>query len=276
MARGGSRPSGTRIHRRLFRPDGLYAFGRQPEAIHWDLAQLAGCLTLIGEAPACPTCSAAWPAGSRRRWSPACCVGSASSQRGEAEDRRSWPRPRSQALRSARRIDRFFFDWRGGRDPAPSDTRRELPTLAPALEGRQRAIPSYTGPTPNPARCISRRSRRSGRRSRKSTTGSRSRTKSRRSAEWATPWTTGCTQLDRRTATWCRRQARLMTETLVSTEPATGARSGPATCRRCRRRGRGRARRLAGMGGAFGHLSDRGAAPLRQCRRAAKEPSSPS
>ena len=31
---------------------GLYAFGRQPEAIHWDLAQLAGCLALIGEAPA--------------------------------------------------------------------------------------------------------------------------------------------------------------------------------------------------------------------------------
>ncbi len=31
---------------------GLYAFGRQPEAIHWDLAQLAGCLSLITEAPA--------------------------------------------------------------------------------------------------------------------------------------------------------------------------------------------------------------------------------
>jgi hypothetical protein len=28
---------------------GLYAFGRQPEAIHWDLQQLAGCLSLIAE-----------------------------------------------------------------------------------------------------------------------------------------------------------------------------------------------------------------------------------
>ena len=28
---------------------GLYAFGRQPEAIHWDVAQLAGCLSLVGE-----------------------------------------------------------------------------------------------------------------------------------------------------------------------------------------------------------------------------------
>ena len=48
---------------------GLYAFGRQPEAIHWDLAQLAGCLALITDAPPCPRC---WPAGanaSRRHWS---------------------------------------------------------------------------------------------------------------------------------------------------------------------------------------------------------------
>src|SRR5436190_7535485 len=29
---------------------GLYAFGRQPEAIHWDLAQLAGCLSLVADA----------------------------------------------------------------------------------------------------------------------------------------------------------------------------------------------------------------------------------
>jgi len=30
---------------------GLYAFGRQPEAIQWDLAQLAGSLSLVTEAP---------------------------------------------------------------------------------------------------------------------------------------------------------------------------------------------------------------------------------
>ena len=34
-----------------FDETGLYAFGRQPEAIHWDVAQLGGCLALIGEAP---------------------------------------------------------------------------------------------------------------------------------------------------------------------------------------------------------------------------------
>src|SRR5205823_1207217 len=39
---------------------GLYAFGRQPEAIHWDLAQLAGCLSLIGDAPALSELLAGW------------------------------------------------------------------------------------------------------------------------------------------------------------------------------------------------------------------------
>src|SRR5678816_2197080 len=40
---------------------GLYAFGRQPEAIHWDVAQLAGCLSMIGEAPALSDLLASWP-----------------------------------------------------------------------------------------------------------------------------------------------------------------------------------------------------------------------
>src|SRR5205085_8919839 len=39
---------------------GLYAFGRQPEAIHWDLAQLAGCLSLVAEAPRLSEMLSAW------------------------------------------------------------------------------------------------------------------------------------------------------------------------------------------------------------------------
>src|SRR5206468_9272801 len=39
---------------------GLYAFGRQPEAIHWDLAQLAGCLSLIADASALSELLAGW------------------------------------------------------------------------------------------------------------------------------------------------------------------------------------------------------------------------
>ena len=70
MARGASRPSGTPdFTAAYFDHDGLYAFGRQPEAIHWDLAQLAGCLALVGEAPPLSDCSATGASGSRRRWS---------------------------------------------------------------------------------------------------------------------------------------------------------------------------------------------------------------
>jgi hypothetical protein len=36
-----------RLHRRLFRHNGLYSFGRQPEAAFWNLQQLAGCLTMV-------------------------------------------------------------------------------------------------------------------------------------------------------------------------------------------------------------------------------------
>ena len=47
---------------------GLYAFGRQPEAIHWDLAQLAGCLVAgHRRARRCPTCSPAGATASKRR-----------------------------------------------------------------------------------------------------------------------------------------------------------------------------------------------------------------
>src|SRR5579884_2859876 len=45
-----------------FDQGGLYAFGRQPEAIHWDLAQLAGCLSLIARSSALSDKLAGWSA----------------------------------------------------------------------------------------------------------------------------------------------------------------------------------------------------------------------
>ena len=43
-----------------FDHSGLYAFGRQPEAIHWDLAQLGGCLALLAEGPPLADILASW------------------------------------------------------------------------------------------------------------------------------------------------------------------------------------------------------------------------
>ena len=118
---------------------GLYAFGRQPEAIHWDLAQLGGSLSLVAEAPALSELLAAWPfeealvaALMKRLGLPA------GSNDGEIAA------ALIAALQSREAsIDRLFFDWRGGRDPGaeryPSEPYR---ALAKTLQGRARA-PSH-------------------------------------------------------------------------------------------------------------------------------------
>ena len=132
-----------------FDHSGLYAFGRQPEAIHWDLAQLAGCLALVAEAPALSDRLAGWS----KRFD-AALVAALIKRLGivpGADDRPlAGALIRALATRDAS-IDRIFFDWRGGRDPGeaayPSEHFR---LLAKQLEGRARAPthPYWSGPGP--------------------------------------------------------------------------------------------------------------------------------
>jgi serine/tyrosine/threonine adenylyltransferase len=130
---------------------GLYAFRRQPEAIHWDLAQLAGCLSLITEAPPLSEILAAWS----DRFEEAL-VSAMLSRLGvaptEGEQDRQLVALLVTALSSrAQTIDRIFFDWRGGRDPGvelyPSDPFR---ALAKALERREtrQSHPYWSDPEP--------------------------------------------------------------------------------------------------------------------------------
>ena len=120
---------------------GLYAFGRQPEAIHWDVAQLAGCLAMIGEAPALSDLLASWPARFQAALLERMMARIGIDQRGEGEDR-----PLVSAMIAALRsrvvgIDRFFFDWRGGRIPADDVYGAgELDELRALLEDRQRPL----------------------------------------------------------------------------------------------------------------------------------------
>ena len=128
---------------------GLYAFGRQPEAIHWDLAQLGGCLSLLAEAPPLSDMLAGWS----DRFEQALV---------KAMIRRLGPAPADndgevaaaliKALATrAHPIDRVFFDWRGGSDPGaesyPGDDFRELARL---LKGRERPLshPYWSDPAP--------------------------------------------------------------------------------------------------------------------------------
>ena len=115
---------------------GLYSFARQPEAIHWDLAQLAGSLSLVAEAPALSDLLAGWSTRFE-----AALVGALLARLGVAGDE-DLAAALIKALTSREAtIDRIFFDWRGGRDPGaglyPSEPFR---ALAKALDGRERVV----------------------------------------------------------------------------------------------------------------------------------------
>jgi uncharacterized protein YdiU (UPF0061 family) len=128
---------------------GLYAFGRQPEAFHWDLAQFAGCLSLVAEAPALSEMLAGWSA----RFEGAL-VAAMLRRLGIAAgpDDRDIAAALVTALATREAsIDRIFFDWRGGRDPGPELYPSEpFRTLAKALEGRERpqSHPYWSGRSP--------------------------------------------------------------------------------------------------------------------------------
>ena len=103
-----------------FDESGLYAFGRQAEAIHWDVAQLVIALSglvaedalieaLNGFAPAYHAALSAamlWRLGVRPV--------------GRAEDRTLVGAMEQALMATEHGIDRFFFDWRGGTCRAPS------------------------------------------------------------------------------------------------------------------------------------------------------------
>jgi len=131
---------------------GLYSFGRQPEAIHWDLAQLAGCLSLVAEAPALSDRLTDWSGRFEQALVEAMLrrLGVAPAG-GQADRDLAAALINALASREAT-IDRIFFDWRGGRDPGeayPSDAFR---ALAKALEGREqpaaRLHPYWSDPEP--------------------------------------------------------------------------------------------------------------------------------
>jgi serine/tyrosine/threonine adenylyltransferase len=118
---------------------GLYSFGRQPEAIHWDLAQFAGCMSLVTDAPPLSDLLAAWSGRFEDEL-----VDALLRRLGVEPHDRERDRELTSALLRALQsreamIDRVFFDWRGGRDPGeeryPSEPFR---SLAAQLEKRHR------------------------------------------------------------------------------------------------------------------------------------------
>jgi len=128
---------------------GLYAFGRQPEAIHWDLAQLAGCLSMVADGPRLSDILSHWSSRFEDALSNAM-LRRLGVDKGQNDREVAAALIKALATREAT-IDRIFFDWRGGRDPGaekyPSEPFR---ALAKQLEGRERAQshPYWSGSGP--------------------------------------------------------------------------------------------------------------------------------
>jgi len=128
---------------------GLYSFGRQPEAIHWDLAQLAGCLSLIAEAAPLSDLLTGWNKSFETALIDAMIrrLGIA-----PAENNREIAAALIGALATrSKPIDRIFFDWRQGRDPgAEAYPQKEFRELARLLPDPPRAPlhPYWSDPAP--------------------------------------------------------------------------------------------------------------------------------
>jgi uncharacterized protein YdiU (UPF0061 family) len=127
---------------------GLYSFGRQPEAIHWDVLQLA--MALRAFAPddqlteALGRYANLFQDALRERvfWR----LGIPPA--GEEEDAALLIAIEQGLARQTVTIDRFFFDWRGGRrrGASPADAAYEAPDFQAVAEGlgRREPVPGAT------------------------------------------------------------------------------------------------------------------------------------
>ena len=120
---------------------GLYAFGRQPAAILWDLAQLAGCLSLVTNAQPLSDALTSWGERFEEALDLALIRRLGVSQVGGDYDRMLAAALIGALQSREATIDRIFLDWRGGRDPGaeryPSPPFR---ALAGVLAGREAPV----------------------------------------------------------------------------------------------------------------------------------------
>ncbi|MDQ4086435.1 MAG: YdiU family protein [Pseudomonadota bacterium] len=120
---------------------GLYSFGRQPEAIHWDLVQLARSLTLVAPPEKLTPVLETFPDRFQAALRDAIFERLGIVPGDLAQDMELIVAIETALAKQSVRIDRVFFDWRGGslRRPAPAydeenfaDFRRLIASYAPA------------------------------------------------------------------------------------------------------------------------------------------------
>ncbi|MGZ8311687.1 MAG: protein adenylyltransferase SelO family protein [Allosphingosinicella sp.] len=111
---------------------GLYSFGRQPEAIHWDLLQLARSLTLIAPAETLTPVLETFPGRFQQALRDALFRRLAIVPGDPGADLELVAAIEQGLGKRTVEIDRFFFDWRGGRlrGPTPAAAAYDEETFA--------------------------------------------------------------------------------------------------------------------------------------------------
>ena len=115
-----------------FDHSGLYAYGRQPEAIAWDLLQLARCLLPLASAEALNGVLAEWPERYHSARDRAHLARLGLAPLDPQADRAAWE-ALIAALSTGVGFDRALFDWRGGRPRRPGYQGTVWDRLAGAL-----------------------------------------------------------------------------------------------------------------------------------------------
>jgi uncharacterized protein YdiU (UPF0061 family) len=128
-----------------FDHSGLYAFGRQAQAIHWDVVQLARTLRSIAEAEELAPALDAWPGHYEGEVAKAICARLGVAPRGAEHDLALLSAMDVALQQSQVGVDRFFFDWRGGkrRGVSPADDHYQGASFADftaAIAGYQSSI----------------------------------------------------------------------------------------------------------------------------------------
>jgi uncharacterized protein YdiU (UPF0061 family) len=125
---------------------GLYAFARQPEAIHWDLVQLALSLRPIAEADVLTGELEAFPHLFRAALRDAIFARLGIVPGDLVQDMAVIAAIEETLARKTVTIDRFFFDWRGGSLRNASDAYDDFAGLGALLAGYETAAGALDHP----------------------------------------------------------------------------------------------------------------------------------
>ena len=122
-----------------FDEQGLYAFGRQAEAIHWDAVQLANSMLTIADRDALVEAIEGYAPAYRKAIVERILWRLGVTPRGEREDIAVVTALETALFASKVEIDRFYFDWAGGQLRASADaglySNQYFEPLTRALEG---------------------------------------------------------------------------------------------------------------------------------------------